>query len=55
MCVFDLAWGQKDEDQEDEKLWEDNWDDDDVDANFSEQLRAEISKGSLRKPKTLNL
>mmetsp|Transcript_17315 Transcript_17315/g.31066 ORF Transcript_17315/g.31066 Transcript_17315/m.31066 type:complete len:83 (+) Transcript_17315:28-276(+) len=38
------TWGQKDEDQEDEKLWEDNWDDDDVDANFSEQLRAEISK-----------
>ncbi|TFY82570.1 hypothetical protein EWM64_g1436 [Hericium alpestre] len=27
-----------------DKLWEDNWDDDDVEEEFSVQLRAELSK-----------
>lgn len=29
---------------EDAQLWEDNWDDDDVEDDFSIQLRAELNK-----------
>jgi len=38
------AWNQEEEDQEDAQLWEDNWDDDDVDEQFSLQLRQELEK-----------
>ncbi|KAG9011108.1 hypothetical protein FRB94_009251 [Tulasnella sp. JGI-2019a] len=30
-------------------LWEDNWDDDDVEDDFSKQLRAELTKTSAQK------
>ena len=32
-------WESKDEDQTDVNVWEDNWDDDTVEDNFSVQLR----------------
>jgi len=30
-----------------DKLWEDNWDDDDIEEEFSTQLRAELEKTKL--------
>ena len=39
------TWDKADEDHEDQALWGDNWDDDDVgDDDFSKQLRAELAK-----------
>ncbi|KAG4099128.1 hypothetical protein H8356DRAFT_1668014 [Neocallimastix lanati (nom. inval.)] len=32
------------EDQDDAQYWEDNWDDNDIDDEFSRQLRAELQK-----------
>lgn len=32
-------WIGKDEDNEDISVWEDNWDDDDVEDDFNQQLR----------------
>jgi hypothetical protein len=32
-------WTGKDEDEEDISVWEDNWDDDNVEDDFSMQLR----------------
>ncbi|XP_031548806.1 26S proteasome complex subunit SEM1-like [Actinia tenebrosa] len=37
-------WTEQDEDQEDIHVWEDNWDDDTVEDDFSNQLRAELEK-----------
>ena len=42
-------WGNDQDEQnnaamEDVQLWEDNWDDDDIDDDFSMQLRAELEK-----------
>jgi len=34
-----LDWTTADEDAEDTQMWEDNWDDDNVDDDFSTQLR----------------
>jgi len=34
-----LEWDSKDEDQTDINVWEDNWDDDVVEDDFSVQLR----------------
>ncbi|XP_006027797.1 26S proteasome complex subunit SEM1 [Alligator sinensis] len=36
-------WAGLDED-EDAHVWEDNWDDDNVEDDFSNQLRAELEK-----------
>lgn len=36
---FHLDWTAKDEDNEDISVWEDNWDDDDVEDDFNQQLR----------------
>jgi len=30
---------KKEEDEEDISVWEDNWDDDDIEDDFSQQLR----------------
>ncbi|XP_010209586.1 PREDICTED: 26S proteasome complex subunit DSS1 [Tinamus guttatus] len=38
-----LDWTGLDED-EDAHVWEDNWDDDNVEDDFSNQLRAELEK-----------
>ncbi|XP_022326036.1 26S proteasome complex subunit SEM1-like [Crassostrea virginica] len=37
-------WTGADEDEEDVNVWEDNWDDDNVEDDFSLQLRAELEK-----------
>ncbi|KAI9314394.1 DSS1/SEM1 family-domain-containing protein [Dichotomocladium elegans] len=37
-------WNEADEDLDDSHFWEDNWDDDDVEDDFSKQLRAELQK-----------
>ncbi|KAI8915010.1 DSS1/SEM1 family-domain-containing protein [Powellomyces hirtus] len=37
-------WTEADEDHEDAALWDDNWDDDDVNDDFTRQLRAELMK-----------
>lgn len=37
-------WTAVDEDQADMHVWEDNWDDDTVEDDFSNQLRAELEK-----------
>ncbi|XP_033624387.1 26S proteasome complex subunit SEM1-like [Asterias rubens] len=37
-------WGEDAEDPTDSNVWEDNWDDDNVEDNFSKQLRAELEK-----------
>ena len=34
-----LDWNEKQENKEDVQVWEDNWDDDDVEDDFSKQLR----------------
>ncbi|KAI8052171.1 DSS1/SEM1 family-domain-containing protein [Syncephalis plumigaleata] len=39
-------WNQNEEDTEDQHLWEDNWDDDDVEDEFAVQLRNELTKVS---------
>lgn len=44
-------WTGKDEDDEDISVWEDNWDDDNVEDDFSLQLRAELEKQGI-KPET---
>ncbi len=36
-CISE--WQAADEDEEDNHLWEDDWDDDNVDDDFSKQLR----------------
>ncbi|CAG8500630.1 8585_t:CDS:2 [Ambispora gerdemannii] len=36
-------WNETEDDKE-TKLWEDNWDDEDVEDDFSTQLRAELTK-----------
>jgi 26 proteasome complex subunit DSS1 len=38
LCNF-TEWDPKDEDQTDVNVWEDNWDDDVVEDDFSVQLR----------------
>jgi len=37
-------WAVADEDKNDVNVWEDNWDDDNVDDDFSQQLKAELDK-----------
>ncbi|KAI9018775.1 hypothetical protein CLU79DRAFT_760335 [Phycomyces nitens] len=41
-----IEWGENEEDKEDAQFWEDNWDDDDIEDDFSKQLRAELEKAS---------
>lgn len=36
---FVLDWAGEEEDKKDVNVWEDNWDDDNVDDDFSVQLR----------------
>eukprot|EP00236_Picocystis_salinarum_P002557 CAMPEP_0183826504 /NCGR_PEP_ID=MMETSP0807_2-20130328/1737_1 /TAXON_ID=88271 /ORGANISM="Picocystis salinarum, Strain CCMP1897" /LENGTH=66 /DNA_ID=CAMNT_0026071627 /DNA_START=53 /DNA_END=253 /DNA_ORIENTATION=+ len=37
-------WDPKEEDLEDVQQWEDDWDDQGADEDFSKQLRAELDK-----------
>lgn len=36
--------GTKEEDEEELSVWEDNWDDDNVEDDFNQQLRAQLEK-----------
>uniref|UniRef100_A0A6M2DQG0 26S proteasome complex subunit SEM1 n=1 Tax=Xenopsylla cheopis TaxID=163159 RepID=A0A6M2DQG0_XENCH len=36
-------WASQDEDADDVTVWEDNWDDDNVKDDFSQQLRSQMS------------
>jgi len=47
-------WNETEEDQE-THLWEDNWDDEDVEDDFSKQLRAEITKNSGNSPTPMKI
>ncbi|KAI7872298.1 DSS1/SEM1 family-domain-containing protein [Spinellus fusiger] len=39
-------WRDNEEDKDDAHFWEDNWDDDDIEDDFSKQLRTELEKAS---------
>lgn len=39
MTLLSLDWEEDQEDESDKKVWEDNWDDDNVEDDFSLQLR----------------
>ena len=39
-CIQD--WTNRDEDPSDVNVWEDNWDDDNVEDDFSVQLKSEL-------------
>jgi hypothetical protein len=39
MSIFVLGWTGKAEDEDEVKVWEDNWDDDNIEDDFSQQLR----------------
>ena len=39
-------WSADEEDAEDVNVWEDNWDEDTVEDDFSKQLKAELDKAS---------
>jgi 26 proteasome complex subunit DSS1 len=44
---FDPAkWGTEEEDADDVQQWKDNWDDDDIDDEFTNHLRAELERDS---------
>ncbi|GBB99370.1 hypothetical protein RclHR1_00350026 [Rhizophagus clarus] len=47
-------WNETEEDQE-THLWEDNWDDEDVEDDFSKQLRAEITKDNGNSPMPMKI
>lgn len=40
--VFVLEWTGNKEDEDDVNVWEDNWDDDNVEDDFNNQLRAQL-------------
>jgi len=39
-------WDAHDEEAEDAQQWQDNWDDDDIEDDFTQQLRAELTQNS---------
>ncbi|CAG2115451.1 unnamed protein product [Medioppia subpectinata] len=41
------VWKEKDETEEEVNLWEDNWDDDNIEEDFSKQLKSELEKKSF--------
>ncbi|RZF48871.1 hypothetical protein LSTR_LSTR003251 [Laodelphax striatellus] len=42
------SWTGKDEDDKDINVWEDNWDDDNVEDDFNLQLRNELEKQGVK-------
>ena len=49
-----IDWDQNDEDKDDSHQWEDDWDDDNVEDDFSKQLRFSFSLFSSFLSKDLN-
>ncbi|CAG2172792.1 unnamed protein product [Oppiella nova] len=41
------VWKEKCETEEEVNLWEDNWDDDNIEEDFSKQLKSELEKKSI--------
>ena len=41
-------WDAKQEDQTDVNVWEDNWDDDAIEDDFSVQLRSELENQGMK-------
>jgi len=41
-------WNGDADDEDDVKVWEDNWDEDNIEDDFSEQLRAELEKQNFK-------
>lgn len=41
-------WDADDENAEDAQQWQDNWDDDDIEDDFTKNLRAELSKNASK-------
>ncbi|GAB6019140.1 hypothetical protein CHUAL_000759 [Chamberlinius hualienensis] len=48
------GWSGKAEDETDVNVWEDNWDDENIDDDFSNQLRAELEKQGQKLETTNN-
>ncbi|KAI7835023.1 hypothetical protein BX661DRAFT_195578 [Kickxella alabastrina] len=42
------------DDKEDVTLWDDNWDDDDLEDDFSKQLRVELERASNPEPMSIS-
>ncbi|KAJ2710071.1 hypothetical protein H4R19_003934 [Coemansia spiralis] len=47
-------WDKDEEDEEDVALWDDGWEEDDLDDDFSQQLRTELEKASQPEPMALS-
>ncbi|XP_028404248.1 26S proteasome complex subunit SEM1-like [Dendronephthya gigantea] len=49
------AWTGEEEDQDENHIWQDDWDDDTVEDDFSNQLRAELEKHGYKvdQPETM--
>ena len=45
---FHSEWDSKQEDQTDVNVWEDNWDDDAIEDDFSIQLRSELENQGMK-------
>jgi 26 proteasome complex subunit DSS1 len=41
-------WDADDENAEDAQQWQDNWDDDDIEDDFTKSLRAELTKNASK-------
>ncbi|KAL5266025.1 hypothetical protein ACHWQZ_G006621 [Mnemiopsis leidyi] len=41
-------WKPEETDQSDLQVWEDNWDDDKIEDDFSKQLKAELEKKAMK-------
>jgi len=54
LSLITLDWDQNDEDKDDSHQWEDDWDDDNVEDDFSKQLRFSFSLFSSFLSKDLN-
>ncbi|KAJ2772940.1 26S proteasome complex subunit [Coemansia nantahalensis] len=47
-------WDKDEEAEEDVALWDDTWEEDDLDDDFSQQLRAELEKASQPEPMVMS-
>ncbi|KAJ3444809.1 26s proteasome complex subunit sem1 [Anaeramoeba flamelloides] len=43
---FEQDWGENEKDQEDQVLWRDDWDEDDIEDELVQQLRVELQKSN---------
>ncbi len=48
LTIFHLVLDSKQEDQTDVNVWEDNWDDDAIEDDFSIQLRSELENQGMK-------